>query len=154
MNLAAEDAAARALPVFVKAITSMTISDAFEILNGPDDAATTYFRERTSEELIAEFRPVAAAAMEEVGLYAVYRDLVGRYEQIPFAAKPAAVDLETYVANETLTGLFSELAKEEGRIRQDPAARTTDLLRRVFGATTANSHLESTSNRLRIPERI
>ena len=111
----------------------MTISDAFEILNGPDDAATRYFEDRTSVELRSRFEPVAAAAMEEVGLYGIYRGLVDRYEQIPFT-KPPSVDLEGYVADQTLAALFAEIAKEEMRIREDPAARSTALLRRVFGS--------------------
>ncbi len=132
MNLAAEEAAARAVPVFTSAITSMTIADAFEILNGPEDAATRYFQDRTSTELRRRFEPVAASAMQKVGLYGIYRDLVARYEQIPLM-KPPAVDLEAYVADQTLAALFGELAKEEARIRRDPAARSTALLRRVFG---------------------
>jgi hypothetical protein len=133
MNRAAEQAAANAVPVFTSAISTMTISDAFEILNGPDDAATRYFEDRTSVELRSRFEPVAAAAMEEVGLYGIYRGLVDRYEQIPFT-KPPSVDLEGYVADQTLAALFAEIAKEEMRIREDPAARSTALLRRVFGS--------------------
>jgi hypothetical protein len=131
MNRAAEQAAANAFSVFASAISTMTISDAFEILNGPEDAATRYFQDRTSAPLRSRFIPVAAAAMEEVGLYAIYRELIGRYEQIPFA-KPQAVDLEGYVADQTLAALFGEIANEEARIREDPAARSTALLRRVF----------------------
>lgn len=133
MNRAAEEAAAQAVPVFTSAITQMTIADAFQILNGPDDAATQYFRERTSDTLRARFRPVATRAMREVGLYGVYTEIIARYEQIPFT-KPPAVDLEGYVADQTLAALFTEIAKEEGRIRADPAVRSTALLRRVFGA--------------------
>lgn len=133
MNRAAEEAAAQAVPVFTTAITQMTIADAFQILNGPDDAATQYFQERTSESLRARFRPVATRAMQEVGLYGLYTQIVERYDQIPFT-KPPAVDLEGYVADQTLAALFTEIAKEEGRIREDPAARTTALLKRVFGA--------------------
>ena len=136
MNLAAEAAAAEAVPVFTSAITSMSIADAFAILNGPDNAATQYFQERTSEELRSRFKPVTAMAMEQVGLYSVYRDLLARYERIPLT-KPPALDLEAYVADQTLTALFGEIAKEEARIRQDPAARSTALLRRVFGTPTS-----------------
>ena len=135
MNRAAEAAAARAVPVFANAIRQMTIADAFAILNGPEDAATTYFKERTSAELRRRFQPVVESAMREVGVYAVYRDLKARYERIPFA-KPAAVDLEAYITQETLDALFSKLAEEEARIRKDPAARSTALLRRVFGAVS------------------
>jgi hypothetical protein len=138
MNRAAEQAAAKAVPVFTQAISTMTIADAFEILNGPDDAATRYFQDRTSAELRSRFEPVAAQAMQEVGLYGVYQDLVARYEQIPFT-KPPAVDLEGYVADQTLSALFAEVAKEEARIREDPAARSTALLRRVFGTPSASS---------------
>ena len=133
MNRAAEEAAAQAVPVFTTAITQMTIADAFQILNGPDDAATQYFQERTSDALRARFKPVATSAMPEVGLYEVYTQIVSRYDQIPFT-KPPAVDLEAFVADQTLAALFTEIAKEEGRIREDPAARSTALLRRVFGA--------------------
>lgn len=133
MNLAAEEAASRAVPVFASAISSMTIADAFQILNGPDDAATKYFQERTAAQLQSQFKPIAATAMQKVGVYTVYQDLVSRYQQIPFT-KPPAVDLEQYVSDQTLTALFGELAKEEAKIRQDPAARSTALLQRVFGA--------------------
>jgi len=132
MNRAAETAAGEAVPVFASAISSMSIGDAFAILNGPNDAATTYFRRKTSAQLSERFTPIARSAMEKVGLYSVYRELIMRYRQIPFATPPA-VDLENYVANETMNGLFDELAKEEARIRQDPAARSSALLRRVFG---------------------
>lgn len=134
MNDAAEQAAARAAPVFASAITSMSIADAFAILNGPEDAATRYFQDRTSEELRARFEPVVSASMAQVGLYGLYTKLVARYEAIPFATKRPSLDLEGYVTNRTLEGLFSRLAMEEARIREDPGARTTALLRRVFGA--------------------
>jgi hypothetical protein len=136
MNRAAEEAAGAALPVFTSAITSMSISDAFAILNGADDAATSYFREHTSEELRRRFSPIAESAMRDVGLYATYEQLVTQYERIPFT-KPPAVDLEQYVADQTLAALFSEIAKEEARIREDPAARSTELLRRVFAGAGA-----------------
>lgn len=143
MNRAAEQAAAKAVPVFMQAISTMTIADAFEILNGPEDAATRYFQQRTSQELRNQFEPVAALAMQEVGLYSVYQQLLARYEQIPFT-KPPAVDLESYVADQTLSALFSELAREEARIREDPAARSTALLRRVFGTPAASSQGKGT----------
>ena len=135
MNRAAEAAAARARPIFVSAIGSMSIADAFRILNGPDDAATVYFRERTSDELRRQFEPVVGDAMRDVGLYAIYRELITRYERIPFV-KPPSVDLERYVSDRTLAALFGQLALEEARIREDPAARSTALLRRVFGGQT------------------
>ncbi len=132
MNRAAEAAAAEAVPVFASAITSMSIADAFAILNGERDAATNYFRVHTEQALRARFVPIAERGMRSVGLYRIYEDIVQAYERIPFRTMPAP-DLEAHVANAALAGLFSELAKEEGRIRDDPAARTTELLRRVFG---------------------
>ncbi len=133
MNRAAESAAGEAVPVFASAIRSMTIADAFAILNGESDAATRYFEARTSAELQRRFEPVAAGAMREVGLYAIYDELRAAYDRIPLV-KPASVDLEAHVAEQTLAALFGRLAEEEGRIRADPAAQTTALLRRVFGA--------------------
>jgi hypothetical protein len=133
MNVAAEAAAARALPVFTSAITSMSIGDAFTILNGPDDAATRYFRDRTSDELRRQFEPIVATAMQEVGLWAIYQELIARYERIPFVNLPS-LDLVEYVTDGTLAALYGQLALEEARIREDPAARSTALLRRVFGA--------------------
>ena len=133
MNLAAEEAAANTVPVFASAISSMSIGDAFAILNGAEDSATTYFRDRTSAQLRDRFSPIAKSAMQQVGFYSIYRELIARYRQIPFM-KPPAIDLEDYVADQTITALFGELAREEARIRRDPAARSSALLRRVFGA--------------------
>lgn len=134
MNEAAEQAAGQAAPVFASAISSMSIADAFAILNGPEDAATRHFQDRTSEALRARFEPVVRASIAQVGLYGLYADLVARHEAIPFATGRPSLDLEAYVTDRTLEGLFSRLATEEARIREDPAARTTALLRRVFGA--------------------
>lgn len=133
MNRAAETASGEVVPVFASAIGSMTIADAFAILNGENDAATRYFETRTAAELQRRIQPIAAGAMREVGLYTIYDDLRAAYDRIPLA-KPASVDLEAHVAERTLAALFGRLAEEEGRIREDPGARTTALLRRVFGA--------------------
>jgi hypothetical protein len=144
MNQAAEHAAAEAVPVFASAITSMSIADAFAILNGPEDAATQYFQERTSDALRSKFSPIVTTSMQEVGLYGIYTDLVSRYEAIPFT-KPPAFDLENYVTDQTLSALFGELAKEEARIREDPGARTTALLQRVFGSVGSGTGQGATS---------
>lgn len=133
MNSAAEAAAAEALPVFADAIRDMTIADAFEILGGAEDAATTYFREKTEAPLEARFTPVVTEAMREVGLYEQYQKLLTRYEMLPFS-KPMPPSLESFVTEQTLDGLFSVLAAEEARIREDPVARTTALLQQVFGS--------------------
>lgn len=141
MNRAAERAAGEAVPVFAEAIASMSLEDAMGILRGPPDAATRYFRKRTSGPLAERFAPVVRDAMGRVGVYAPYRDLVARYEAIPLS-KPVAPDLERYVTDRTLDGLFATLAAEEARIREDPAARTTALLRRVFASQTTGSRSE------------
>jgi len=132
MNRAAEAAVAEAVPVFADAIREMTIADAFEILRGSDDAATRYFHDKTAGPLEARFAPVVTQAMKEVGLYAQYQKLLDRYALLPFS-KPMPPSLESYVTRKTLDGLFSVLADEEARIRADPAARTTELLQKVFG---------------------
>lgn len=134
MNQAAEQSVAKAGPIFISAIASMSITDAFEILNGSDDAATRYFEKETSKTLRKEFSPVVSTAMQDVGLYRSYLEILALYDAIPFSRLPD-LDLEDYVADQTLDALFAELAKEEAAIREDPAARSTALLRRVFGAT-------------------
>ncbi len=132
MNRAAERASGEAIDVFWSAITQMSISDAFGILNGGDTAATDYFRRTTTASLTARFQPIVTSAMEEVGVYNIYNDLVATYNQLPID-KPEPVDIDDYVTARTVDGIFSILEGEEKRIREDPAARTTALLRKVFG---------------------
>ncbi len=132
MNRAAEKASGEAVEVFWDSITKMSISDAFGILNGGDTAATDYFRRRTSAELHSRFQPIVISKMEAVGVYRLYEDLVSSYDMLPIE-KPAAVDLDDYITERTVNGIFLILEKEEQKIRQDPAARTTALLRKVFG---------------------
>ena len=132
MNRAAEKASGEAVAVFWESITKMSISDAFGILNGGDTAATEYFRRQTSTELQARFQPIVILKMEEVGVYRLYEDLVSTYNMLPIE-KPAAVDLDDYITERTVDGIFLILEEEEQRIREDPAARTTALLRKVFG---------------------
>lgn len=133
MNRAAEEASAEAKDVFWGAITSMTIADAFAILNGHETAATEYFHDRTQVQLRQRFQPIVERTTESVGLGRIYGQLTDRYDQIPLVSKPELVDLDVYVTEKALDGLFVVLAQEEQAIRQDPAARTTELLRRVFG---------------------
>lgn len=131
MNRAAEQAGGEARTVFWDAISGMTLTDAYAILNGGETAATDYFRGRTSESLRGRFRPIVSQKMGEAGLYRAYDQLVTRYNALPFTTPPA-LNLEEYVTDRGLGGLFTILAQEEQRIRRDPAARTTDLLRKVF----------------------
>jgi hypothetical protein len=132
MNRAAERASGEAVDVFWSAITRMSISDAFGILNGGETAATDYFRRMTTASLTARFQPIVVENMEKVGVYNIYNELVAKYNQLPID-KPEAVDIDDYVTTRTVDGIFSVLEGEEKRIREDPAARTTELLRTVFG---------------------
>jgi hypothetical protein len=132
MNRAAEKASGEAVEVFWAAITKMSIPDAFGILNGGDTAATDYFRRQTSTELRSRFQPIVVTKMEEVGVYRYYEDLTGYYNMLPIQ-KPEAMDLDDYITERTIDGIFLILEDEEQKIRQDPAARTTELLRKVFG---------------------
>jgi hypothetical protein len=133
MNRAAEAAAGEARDVFWNAITSMTIADAFGILNGGEHAATQYFSERTRQTLETRYRPIAREKMQTVGVARTYSEVLDLYNAIPLTTKPVLVAFDEYVTTKALDGLFTVLAAEEGRIRNDPLARTTDLLRRVFG---------------------
>ena len=133
MNRAAEKAAAEATPVFVDAIGRMSFEDASGILSGGDTAATTYFEKTTSEPLRARFSPIVAEAMKGVGVGKLYDQLVGKYTSaVPFASAPK-LDLNRYVTDKTLAGLFTVVGEEEKKIRTNPAARATDLLKQVFG---------------------
>lgn len=134
MNRAAELAAGEAREVFWNAITNMTVSDAFGILNGHDTAATDYFRSSTYTDLQTRFHPIIKLKIEEVGLSRVYGKIADAYNSLPQAGMPRLVDLDEYVTERALSGLFTVLAQEERKIRQDPLARTTELLRRVFGS--------------------
>ena len=132
MNRAAERAAGEATDVFWQGIRQMSFSDAVGIVNGGDTAATEYFERTTRDTLRTRFEPIVAAKMDEVGLVHSYDQLVGRYEAIPFAKKPS-FDPRNYVTDKSLDGLFAVLGEEERKIRTDPAARVTPLLRQVFG---------------------
>jgi hypothetical protein len=133
MNRAAEKAAGEARDVFWDAITGMTVSDAFGILRGGDTAATAYFRGRTYAALETRFRPIVQQKIQEIGLSRVYTRVADAYNSLPLAGQSRLVDLDDYVTERALSGLFTVLGQEERKIREDPAARTTELLRRVFG---------------------
>jgi len=131
MNRAAERAAPRAGQIFLDAISTMTFDDVRQIMTGGDTAATQYFKTRTSPKLAVAFRPVVDQAMHEVGVTRQYNELVRQYQSIPFA-QSLGFDLTTYVVTKALDGLFRVLGDEERKIRTNPAARVTDLLRQVF----------------------
>ncbi len=129
MNRAAERAAGSATPIFVNAISSITIQDAQQILTGGDTAATEYFRTRTHDALATAFRPIVQQATSEFGVTRQYKDLV---QNLPFA-NTQGLDIDEYVVGKTLDGLFYVMGEEEKKIRKDPAARVTAILREVFG---------------------
>jgi hypothetical protein len=133
MNRAAEAATGEAVDVFASAIRAMTWADARAILDGPDTAATAYFRGATEAQLTARFRPIVETKMAELGTVRAYDTLVNAYTALPLTTKPS-FDPYAYVTGRALGGLFTVLAGEEQRIRRGPLARTTELLRRVFGA--------------------
>jgi len=132
MNNAAERAAPEAKSIFWDAIKKMKIDDAKKILNGREDEATLYFQDKTSARLQEIFEPIVKESMGEVGVTRTYQDLNAKVEKIPFADS-LNVDLDQYVTDGALNGLFQMLAEEEKKIRSDPAARVTDLLKKVFG---------------------
>ncbi|MBD2700442.1 DUF4197 domain-containing protein [Spirosoma sp. BT702] len=131
LNRAAEDAAKKAAPVFVKAITSMTIQDAVGILRGTDDAATVYLRRTSGQQLVTEFTPIIDSTLKKNNATKYYADLVNTYNKIPFVQK-ANPNLTEYATNKAVDGLFVLVAQEEKKIRENPAARVTDILKRVF----------------------
>lgn len=132
MNRAAERAAPFARQIFLDAVGAMTFDDARRIWSGPTDAATQYFKGKTTDQLTAAFRPVIDRTMDEVGVTRQYKDLVARFETLPFM-RMDSFDLDRYVTGKALDGLFHVLADQERQIRTNPAARTTALLREVFG---------------------
>ena len=133
LNRGAEDAAKEAKPIFISAIRSMTIQDAWGILKGQPDAATQYLKRTTSAQLKEKFKPVIQSALNKMNATKYYGDIVNTYNQIPFV-QDVNPDLNEYATIKAMEGLFVLIAKEEKSIRENPAARTTDLLKRVFRA--------------------
>jgi hypothetical protein len=133
MNRAAERAAPEAKSIFRDAITQMSFEDASKILNGRDNEATLYFEDKTSGRLQELFKPIVKDSMGEVGVTRSFQDLNAKAESIPFG-KSLSFDLDQYVTDGALKGLFKMLAEQERQIRTDPAARVTDLLQKVFAS--------------------
>ena len=132
MNRAAERAAPAAKSIFWDAIGEMTFEDARKILAGSDTAATDYFKAKTTDKLTGAFKPSVDQAMNEVGVTRQYKELVGQFQSIPFM-KSESLDIDHYVVTKALGGLFYVVGEEEKKIRTNPAARVTDLLKEVFG---------------------
>jgi hypothetical protein len=132
LNRAAEEAATHAAPVFTQAIVNMSLQDGFAILNGNDTAATNYLRKTTYDPLKEQFLPVVKAAIEKVEVTKYWHPLVKAYNMVPGVTKQNP-DLDQYVTGKAINGLMVLIADEEIKIRKDPAARVTDLLKKVFG---------------------
>lgn len=131
LNRGAEEAAKGAAKIFIASIKKMTVTDAMSILKGEKNAATNFLKRTTTQELYNSFRPTIETSLNKVGVTRNWDDIVGKYNKIPFQKK-VNPDLADYVTNEALDGLFFMVEKEEAKIRKDPLARTTDILKRVF----------------------
>ncbi|MFN4248901.1 MAG: DUF4197 domain-containing protein [Flavipsychrobacter sp.] len=134
MNRAAEDASGKAVPIFVNAITGMSIQDGLSILQGGQGAATNFLKNRTTVALTSEFRPVIQNSLNKVGATRYWADIVNIYNRLPTVRNKVNPDLAGYVTERALNGLFVTIADEENKIRLDPASRVTDLLKKVFGS--------------------
>lgn len=132
MNRAAEKAAPKAADYFVDSIKGMSIEDAKKILNGGNTAATDFFKSKTYDKLFSDFKPSISSSMDEVGVTRSYKEMMGKYTSIPFM-KAESLDVDNYVTTKALDGLFHMVAQQEKKIRTDPGARVTDLLKKVFG---------------------
>jgi uncharacterized protein DUF4197 len=133
MNRAAEKAVPFAKDIFFAAIGEMSFDDARKILNGNDTAATDYFKSKTSKKLQTAFLPSVKEVMDQVGVNRQYNDLIGKYKDVPFS-KNIAFDTNQYVTEKATDGIFFVVGQEEKKIRTNPAARATDLLKEVFGS--------------------
>ena len=133
INRAAETAAPEARDVFVQSIQSMTLDDAKKILEGPDDAATQYFQRTMSAPLTERFTPIVERSLAQVGAVQAFDQMISQYKTVPFVPD-VKTDLTAYAVSKALEGLFHYMAAEEAAIRTNPAARTTDLLKKVFAS--------------------
>lgn len=133
INHAAEDAVGYARPIFLDAIKQMTIADALNIIKGPRDAATQYFREKTTDKLTAAFLPVVKSSLDKFSATKYYAELVSTYNGFPTTINKINPDLPSYVVDKAVSALFDQIAQEEVNIRNNPVARTTDILKKVFG---------------------
>lgn len=132
INRGAEDAVGYAKPIFVDAIKEMTIMDALNIVKGQKDAATQYFKGKTTEKLIAAFSPAIKSSLDKVSATKYYGDVINTYNNFPTTFKKVNPDLTSYVVGKAVDALFDQVAKEEANIRANPLARTTDILKKVF----------------------
>ena len=133
INRAAEDAVGYARPIFLDAISEMTIADAINIIRGPKDAATQYFRQKTTDKLIAAFSPTIKSSLDKFSATKYYGEVINTYNNFPTTLNKLNPDLPSYVVNKAVTALFDQIGQEEANIRANPVARTTEILKKVFG---------------------
>lgn len=138
INRAAEDAVGYARPIFADAIREMTITDAINIIRGPNDAATQYFRQKTHAKLVQAFSPVIRSSLEKFSATKYYNEVISTYNNFPTTINKLNPDLPSYVVGKAIDALFDQIAQEEANIRANPVARTTDILKKVFGWAAAN----------------
>lgn len=134
INRGAERAAKEAKPIFVNAIRQMSIQDAFSILRGGETSATDYLRRTTEAQLLTLFNPIIQESLDQVGATRFYGDLANAYNSMPLTNRKIDPDINAYVSQRALDGLFTLVAEEEKNIRENPAERTSALMRRVFAA--------------------
>lgn len=132
LNRAAEQATPKAAQIFSDAISQMTLQDANKILNGPDNAATEYFREKSTPQLIDSLLPIVRQATDSAGVTASYKQLIGGVKNMSSLIPQQSLDLDQFVTEKAVEGMFTRIAVEEKAIRENPAQRTTDLLKKVF----------------------
>ena len=133
INRGAEDAVGTAGPIFTGAIKEMTLTDALGIVKGNKDAATEYFRQKTSAQLVAAFSPSVKTSLDKTHATKYYGDVANSYNRLPLSFEKINPDLTSYVVGKAVDALFDQIAKEEANIRANPVARTTDILKKVFG---------------------
>lgn len=133
VNRAAEKAAPEAKEILLDALVGMSIQDAQKLLKGGDTAATDYFRKTSWDRLYTAFQPYMHKTMDQYAASQSYNQIIAAYQKIPFAKKPVMVSADEYATNKALEGLFFLVAEQEKKIRTDPAARVTDILKSVFG---------------------
>jgi hypothetical protein len=133
INRAAEDAVGHARPIFLDAIREMTIMDAINIIKGQNNAATEYFRQKTTEKLVAAFLPIIKSSLDKFSATKYYGDVISTYNNFPTTMNKLNPDLPSFVVNKAITALFDQVALEEANIRSNVAARSTDMMKKVFG---------------------
>lgn len=133
INRGAEDAVGYAKPIFINAIKEMTLADALQIVRGSGDAATRYFKSKTTQQLMAAFTPPVKSSLDKTDATKYYTEIVTTYNKLPTTFKKINPDLTSYVVGKAVDALFDQIGKEEANIRANPLARTTDILKKVFG---------------------